>query len=261
MIEMAVSIQEAGDDRGRRIYFDTRDLQEIKKICGEDFFLLTQRKLLAVVDPEVETITITPLRAGVRVTRTPGGEEHPEMVPLSQALDFYMPIAGTGERRWIGMVSAMGKTAYYCVASSMQELLDAIHTKGDKHFPGLLNTGGVVIKHTQENVVHSPVPSHIAQKTYKNISHKEVCGIKIPCEVSVPMDVELCPVVDVGEGTLQEFEIKRREILAKYEITAVASKTSNVRDVRIQEEGGKLLWVVYAEEGEFKFDAVTGEKV
>jgi hypothetical protein len=260
MLEMAVSIQEAGEDRGRRIYFDTRDLQEIKKICGDDFFLLTQRKLLAVVDPEVETITITPLRAVARVTRT-GGEERPEQAPLSQALDFYMPIAGTGEMRWIGMVSAMGKVAYYCVASSMQELLEEVHSKGDKHFPGLLNLSGAVIKHTQENVVYSPVPSHIAQKTYKSIGHKEVCGIKIPCEVSVPMDVELCPVVDVGEGSIKEFEIKRREILAKYEITAIASRTSNVRDARIQEENGKLLWAISADDGEAKFDAVTGERV
>jgi hypothetical protein len=75
------------------------------------------------------------------------------------------------------------------------------------------------------------------------------------------MDVELCPVVDVGEGSIKEFEIKRREILAKYEITAIASRTSNVRDARIQEENGKLLWAISADDGEAKFDAVTGERV
>jgi len=62
ILEFAVSVQRAGSDRGKRIYFDTRDIEEIKEKCGEDFFLLNDRTLIAFVDPEDSKITITPLK-------------------------------------------------------------------------------------------------------------------------------------------------------------------------------------------------------
>ena len=62
ILEFAVSVQRAGSERGKRIYFDTKDIEEIKEKCGDDFFLLTDRTLIAFVDPEESKITITPLK-------------------------------------------------------------------------------------------------------------------------------------------------------------------------------------------------------
>jgi hypothetical protein len=62
IIELIASIQRAGDERGKRIYFDSKSIEEIKRKCGDDFFLFTERTLLAFVDPAEEKITLTSLK-------------------------------------------------------------------------------------------------------------------------------------------------------------------------------------------------------
>ena len=62
IIELVASVQRAGNERGKRIYFDSKSIEEIKEKCGDDFFLLTERTLLAFVDPSEEKITLTSLK-------------------------------------------------------------------------------------------------------------------------------------------------------------------------------------------------------
>jgi len=62
VLELVVSVQRAGNERGKRIYFDSKSIEEIKEKCGDDFFLLTERTLLAFVDPSEERVTLTPLK-------------------------------------------------------------------------------------------------------------------------------------------------------------------------------------------------------
>jgi hypothetical protein len=62
IIELIASVQRAGDERGKRIYFDSKSIEEIKEKCGDDFFLFTERTLLAFVDPAEEKITLTSLK-------------------------------------------------------------------------------------------------------------------------------------------------------------------------------------------------------
>jgi len=62
IIELIASVQRAGNERGKRIYFDSKSIEEIRKKCGDDFFLFTERTLLAFVDPVGEKITLTPLK-------------------------------------------------------------------------------------------------------------------------------------------------------------------------------------------------------
>jgi len=62
VFEIVVSVQRAGEERGKRIYFDSRSVEEIKERCGEDFFLFTERVLLAFIDPSEERITLTPIK-------------------------------------------------------------------------------------------------------------------------------------------------------------------------------------------------------
>lgn len=62
VIELVASVQRAGDERGKRIYFDSKSVEEIRKRCGHDFFLFTERTLLAFVDPSEEKITLTSLK-------------------------------------------------------------------------------------------------------------------------------------------------------------------------------------------------------
>ncbi len=62
IIELIASVQRAGDERGKRIYFDSKSIEEIREKCGDDFFLFTERTLLAFVDPVGEKITLTSLK-------------------------------------------------------------------------------------------------------------------------------------------------------------------------------------------------------
>ena len=62
VIELIASVQRAGNERGKRIYFDSKSIEEIREKCGDDFFLLTERTLLVFVDPAEEKITFTPLK-------------------------------------------------------------------------------------------------------------------------------------------------------------------------------------------------------
>jgi hypothetical protein len=62
IIELVASIQQAGNERGKRIYFDSKSIEEIKEKCGDDFFLLNERILLAFVDSSDGKITLTSLK-------------------------------------------------------------------------------------------------------------------------------------------------------------------------------------------------------
>lgn len=60
--EVVVSVQRAGSERGKRIYFDSKSVEEIRQECGDDFFLLTERTLIAFIDPYKQKITLAPLK-------------------------------------------------------------------------------------------------------------------------------------------------------------------------------------------------------
>jgi hypothetical protein len=62
IIELIVSVQQAGNERGKRIYFDSKSMEEIKAKCGDDFFLFNGRTMLAFVDPVEGKITLKSLK-------------------------------------------------------------------------------------------------------------------------------------------------------------------------------------------------------
>jgi hypothetical protein len=62
VIELVASVQRVKNERGKRIYFDSKSMEEIKEKCGDDFFLLTERTLLVFIDLTEEKITLTPLK-------------------------------------------------------------------------------------------------------------------------------------------------------------------------------------------------------
>ena len=62
IIELVVSVQQAGNERGKRLYFDSKSVEEIREKCGDDFFLFNERILLAFVDSADGKITVTSLK-------------------------------------------------------------------------------------------------------------------------------------------------------------------------------------------------------
>ena len=66
IFEFVASAQRAGNDRGRRIYFDRKSLEEIREKCGDDFFLFTERTLLAFVNTNEEKIMLTSRKSVIK---------------------------------------------------------------------------------------------------------------------------------------------------------------------------------------------------
>ncbi|HUV03089.1 MAG TPA: hypothetical protein VMW67_06585 [Desulfobacteria bacterium] len=62
IIELVISVQQAGNERGKRLYFDSKSVEKIREKCGDDFFLFNERILLAFVNSADGKITVTSLK-------------------------------------------------------------------------------------------------------------------------------------------------------------------------------------------------------
>ena len=175
-------------------------------------------------------------------------------------LKFYICIDGTGEKYWIAEVSIKENLCYYCVATSQTELEKSVREISDKHFPGLLELKNTQIKYFTNNLVYSPVPGFIAENAFKNLTNKKIKDVEIPPSISIPYDVELTPIIDMEKGYIRGLQIKKRNLLAHYEITAIASKTSSVKNARLEEIDDKIIWHVLTNDGEIFINANIGEK-
>ena len=179
---------------------------------------------------------------------------------MSGALNYFIPME-EGEFYWVAKIAVSGKAAYYCVSETLLSLLLQVLEKGQTHFLGLLDVKGVSLEISSENFAHSPVPGHIANKAYKNIPEKRVGETLIPAIVSIPVDVELEPISELGKR-VKGFTITRREILAKYEISAIVNSKSEheIEDFHIEEINGEVFWVA-SDNGKKLFNCMTGEHV
>jgi len=161
-----------------------------------------------------------------------------------------------GECYWTAKISVAGNAAYYYVSETLLSLLRQILEKGQTHFPGLLEVKNVNVEISREMLVHSPVPSHIAERSYEKIPNKEVKEAKISVSVSIPADVELTLIVEFDEEKVKGFKITRRNVLAKYEVLAIAAaKTKQkIKGAHIEGKHGKVFWVVASDDKEMRFD-------
>ncbi|MFX1296644.1 MAG: hypothetical protein ACFFD2_17525 [Promethearchaeota archaeon] len=176
-------------------------------------------------------------------------------------LDFYFPVEGTGDRFRIAEVSIKGNLCYYCVATSLSDLNKEIIRKCVKHFPGLLDLKDVKIKYTNDRLVYSSIAGFITKNALNNVPNKKINDIEIPSYISIINDAELTPVIDTGNGNLKDIKIKKREILAKYEIMAIASKFAKVKNASLFELDTEIVWKVITDNGYLFFNPFNGKKI
>ncbi|NVM02637.1 MAG: hypothetical protein HWN67_09895 [Candidatus Helarchaeota archaeon] len=176
-------------------------------------------------------------------------------------LDFYMPIEGTGDKYRIAEVCIGDNLGYYCVATSLSDLKKEIQRKGDKHFPGMLNSKQIRIRFVADYLVYSSVAGFIAKNAFNNVINKKVNDVEIPAYISIPNDAELTPIVIIGKNYIKDLKIKERKILAKYEIMEIASKFGNVKNAIMTEIDDEPVWVVFTDYGELFFNSSNGEKL
>ncbi|NHI93892.1 MAG: hypothetical protein EAX96_15495 [Candidatus Lokiarchaeota archaeon] len=277
MEPIEITIQKAGKERGTRLYINSKDLDNIRKKFGDDFFLFTEKKLKASLDANNSTILIssfdespenencTLMDPDVNFLNTIGDDLIYDFGEIDESdchsLHFFMPVDGTGDNVWVAEVSINGRLAFYCVADKTSELKDEIERKALKHFPGLLALEAFDIKEFKADLVYSPVPGHIAMEAYKYIANKKLGNVEIPSHKSIPNDTELTPIVDMNKGSLNGLKVKSRGILAKFEIEAIANKDSKVKDVQLMMKDKKLAWKVISDKGTNFYDTITGKKM
>lgn len=283
--KLIISVQDAGQARGKRIYFTNKDLRKLKEKYGEDFFLFQEKKLFAQVDFSNEKIIITPLsKVDVEIHKGATSDtdlQYDLIEPIESSekgnkefkdsiyeldelnyeppqLDFYIPMEGTGEKYWIAEVKIRDKLVFYCVAESISLVKKEIKRKAKKYFPGLLDLKNVQINYVNDYLVYSPVPGFIADSAYTQIAEKKINGIEIPAKISIPSDADLTPIVDMKKGTIKDIQIKTRELLAKYEIEAIASEKYILEDIKIISHNGEIIWKVRTNDGMRFFDPING---
>ncbi|MFX1293528.1 MAG: hypothetical protein ACFFD2_01530 [Promethearchaeota archaeon] len=272
-----ISVQGAGKERGTRIYFSYRNLKKIKEKLGENFFLFNNKKLVAHINPINETITISSVKNYNSTNTNPLLDNDIEFFDSvedkieleledhdgldNMGLDFYIPIKDTGDKYWIAEISVNDNLCYYCIATSRPNLDKEIQRKGNKHFPGLLNSKHVEIRYFKDHLVYSPVPAMIAKNAYRNIAQKKIKNIEIKSSISIPNDAELTPLIDLNKGNIKNLKIKKRTFLAKYEIHAIASNSTNIKDVLMKEVNDNIIWQVLTEIGEFFYDPINGDEI
>ncbi|NVM02636.1 MAG: hypothetical protein HWN67_09890 [Candidatus Helarchaeota archaeon] len=275
-----VSVHGSGKNRGTRIYFNSRDLRKIEKKYGEEFFLFKNKKLLAYIDPIKESIWIKPLETwkrlkNITITRVMDSynfiddeldfaetEEYEfDFDSDGAGLDFYLPIEGTGDKYLIAEVSIRKNLCYYCVSTSLSNLKKEIQRKGDKHFPGLLKLRNSDIKYLNDYLVHSPVLGYTARNAFSKVKNKKINNVEIPAYISIPNDAELTPLINMDKGNIKDLKIRKRDILAKYEITAIASNFAHVENTTILEINNEIFWKVLTNKGELFFNPMNGKKI
>ena len=282
MEPIIISVQNVGKTRGTRIYLNSKDINRIKRLYGEDFFLFRHKKLLAHINPIRESIEITNIDSVEPSSNFTTLEQDPSLMSNGidienldigtftdlgeyetneQSLEFYLPIEGTGEEYWIGEIIIDNKLAFYCVSSTLPKLKKKIDMEADKNFPNLLNFTETRINIIKDFLVFSPVPGFIAKNAYKKVVKKRINEVEIEPEISIPNDAKLMPIVDMGNGKLNGLKIKKREILAKYEIEAIASKYGEIETLQLTKLDDKIVWECKLKEDIFYFDIIQGEEI
>ena len=176
-------------------------------------------------------------------------------------LAFYLPIEGTGEEYLIAEISIKENLAYYCVSNSLPNLKKIVERKGTKHFPGILDLKNIEIKYVSDKLVFSPVPGFTARNAFNKIENKKINTVEIPAYISIPNDAELTPIVDMGKGHIKDLKIKKRTILAKYEINAIAEKFGTIINAKITEINNEIVWELLINNEKLYFNPINGEEI
>ena len=139
-------------------------------------------------------------------------------------LHFFIPMED-GKCYWTAKISVAGDAAYYCVSETLSDLLRQILEKGQTHFPGLLEVKSINLETSGEILAHTAVPSHIAERAYKRIPEKEIKEAKIPVFVSIPIDAELAPIVELlDEEKCKGLIITSRKVFAHWVVFSYDNK-------------------------------------
>ncbi len=148
-------------------------------------------------------------------------------------------------RRWVAKVSYKGALAFFAIGSTIDETLANIKDKADTHFANLANLRGFRLELKRINIAEVDINEALLVDFLVKSSQECRIGNEIPSEILLPLQMTLCPVVDMYDEDPWLSEC--RGIIAKEEACYLAN--NGIRGpysvAKLEEDNdGKLIWDV-----------------
>jgi hypothetical protein len=164
-----------------------------------------------------------------------------------------IPLTSKGDnlRRWVAKVSYKNLLAFYSIGSTLDELLASIREKADTHFPNLPSLKNFQMQLKITNLAEVDISEAFIVDFLIKSSAECKPATKFPTELVLPLQMTLCPVVDLYDEDPWLSEC--RGILAKEEACYIANGglLGPYSIARLNEDdNGNLLWYISSRTGE-----------
>lgn len=154
-------------------------------------------------------------------------------------------------RRWVAKVSYRNSLAFYAIGLTIDETLANIKDKADTHFANLANLKGLQLELKRINIAEIDINENFVVDFLVKSSQECKIANSIPAEILLPLQMTLCPVVDMYDE--DPWLCECRGIIAKEEACYLANKglRGPYSVARLEEnDEGVLVWNVSSRTGE-----------
>jgi hypothetical protein len=148
-------------------------------------------------------------------------------------------------RRWVAKVSYKNVLAFFAIGSTIDEILASVKEKADTHFTNLANLKGFQVELRRVNIAEVDINEAFIVDFLVKSSQECKIGNNIPPEILLPLQMTLCPVVDMYDENPWLSECRR--MVAKEEACYLANKglRGPYSIAKLKEDGkGGLVWDV-----------------
>jgi hypothetical protein len=148
-------------------------------------------------------------------------------------------------RKWVAKVSYKNRLAFYSVGATFDETLTNIKEKGDTHFTNLVSLRSLQVELKRICLAEIEINEAFMIDFLVKSSSECKIGARIPPEILLPLQMTLCPVVDMYDEDPWISEC--RGMFAKEEACFFANKglvgPYSVAKLR-EADDGELVWDV-----------------
>jgi predicted RNase H-like HicB family nuclease len=154
-------------------------------------------------------------------------------------------------RRWVAKVSYKSTLAFYAIGRTIDEALANIKEKADTHFANLANLKGFQVDLKCINIAEVDINEAFLVDFLVKSSQECKIGNTVPTDILLPLQMTLCPVVDMYDE--DPWLCECRGIIAKEEACYLANKglRGPYSVAKLQEDDdGKLIWDISSRTGD-----------
>ncbi|WXG45940.1 MAG: hypothetical protein WED05_04610 [Candidatus Atabeyarchaeum deiterrae] len=148
-------------------------------------------------------------------------------------------------RKWVAKVFHKNTLAFYSVGPKFDEVLADVKDKADTHFPNLTNLKNLQVKLRCLSLAEVDISEAFIVDYLVKCSPDRAGGTKFPPELTLPLQMTLCPVVDLYDE--EPWLSDCRAMLAKEEACYIANggllgpySTAKLKE----DDNGELVWNV-----------------